>query len=67
MRSDKTRETLVAESPAGPNTPAQAHDLVAAFGTEVGTIIGEERQACEAFLNDAGIIGDFVLVARVQP
>ena len=53
MRSDKTRETLVAESPAGPNTPAQAHDLVAAFGTEVWTIIGEERQVCEVLFRPA--------------
>ena len=45
----ETWTTLVAEPPAGPNTPTQAHDLVATFGTEVGTITREERHVCEAF------------------
>ena len=31
QRSTDSRKTLVAESPAGPHTPAQAHDLPAAF------------------------------------
>lgn len=30
VRIPKTRKTLIAESPAGPHTPAQAHDLLAA-------------------------------------
>ena len=42
-----TRETLVAKSAAGPNTPTQADDLAAAFATKVRTIIREERQGCE--------------------
>ena len=54
MRADETRTTLVTESPAGPNTPTQAHDLVATFSTEVGSITREERQVCEAFLNKRG-------------
>ena len=47
MRFREPRETRVAEFPAGPNTPTQAHDFGAAFGTEVRTIIREERQICE--------------------
>ena len=40
-------KTRVAEPAAGPHTPTQAHDFCAAFGTEVRTIIREERQVCE--------------------
>ena len=47
MRLREARKTRVAESAAGPNTPTQAHDFRAAFGTEVRTIIREERQICE--------------------
>jgi len=55
-RDDKTLQPMcvlkphnasVAESPAGPDTPAQPNDLVAAFGTEVWSIDREERQVCE--------------------
>lgn len=49
MRLAKARKALVAEPAAGPNTPAQAYDLVAAFATKVWAIIREERQICEAF------------------
>jgi hypothetical protein len=44
VRPAKTREALVAKSPAGPNTPAQTHELVTAFRAEIWTIIREERQ-----------------------
>ncbi len=47
MRLREASETRVAESPAGPDTPAQAHDFGAAFRAEVWTIIREERQVCE--------------------
>jgi hypothetical protein len=56
MRSDKTRATLVAKPAAGPNTPTQAHDLVATFATEVWTITREERQACEALSKRSDVI-----------
>ena len=35
---------MVAESPTGPDTPTQAYDLRTAFGTEVWSILREERQ-----------------------
>ena len=41
------RRAVVAELSAGPETPTQAHDFVAALGTEVGSISREERQVCE--------------------
>ena len=51
MRTHKAPGTFVAKPPARPNTPTEAHDLVATFGTEVGTITREKRHVCEAFLN----------------
>jgi len=45
LRFSETRVTPVAKPAAGPNAPAQAHDLVAAFGTEIWLIIREERQS----------------------
>jgi hypothetical protein len=47
MSLSKPRETLVAESSASPNAPAQANYLVATVGTEVWSIDREERQVCE--------------------
>ena len=64
----KSRVALIAEPAAGPNTPAQAYDLVAAFATKVWPIIREERQIREAFryLNPCAlyvILNDIVGVA----
>jgi len=42
--SHKGRRALVAKSPAGPKTPAQADDLLPAFGAKIWTISREERQ-----------------------
>src|SRR5262245_46617319 len=38
VRLGKRAPALVAESPAGPNEPAQPHDLVATLATEIWTI-----------------------------
>lgn len=47
VRPAEAGETLIAEPAAGPDTPAQAHDLVATLGTEIWTVSREERQICE--------------------
>ena len=64
MRLYKAPEALVAEPPAGPNTPAQPDDLLPALGTKVWSIIREKRQVVRSFLPAARIIGD---PGRKQP
>jgi hypothetical protein len=44
-RLRETWATLVTEPPAGPDTPAQAHDFRTAFRTKIWMIIREERQS----------------------
>src|SRR4029079_7716613 len=47
----QARATLVAELAAGPETPAQPHDLRAAFRAKIWTIICEERQRVRIIVN----------------
>ena len=47
VRPSGPAKTVVAKLAAGPNTPAQPHDLIAAFATEVWPVTCEERQRRE--------------------
>jgi hypothetical protein len=45
MRSTKLRKTLVAEPATGPQAPAQTQDPLTTLGTEIWSVIREERQS----------------------
>jgi hypothetical protein len=60
MRLPKNHSTVVAKLPAGPYTPAQAYNLVAAFGTEIRTVTREERQSFR-IIDDTGLSNRFAL------
>jgi len=47
----KAAQVGVAEAPAGPDAPPQSHDLLAAFGTKIWTVICEERQSSCIIVN----------------